>query len=90
VNNSGDWVPEKANYGLQKGVAPGSDGIADGIAWLAYKAYRYDSSGNDAGFRGWPAALQRYNGGGDPHYLEKVMRYLQMLESPDCQPRSAK
>ena len=73
VNNSGDWAPRKAHYGLTQGVAPGQYlGILAGIQWLSYKAYRDDSTGARASFRGWDEAVTRYNGGGDPNYLSKV------------------
>lgn len=87
VNVPGDWAPEKANYGLTRGVAPGPVlSIGAGIEWLSYKAYTYDATGTPVTFRGWDAALTRYNGGGDPNYLSKVKTQLQNLScsKPPC------
>lgn len=74
ANNQGDWTPQKANFtGLTQGRAPGPGaGIQAGIAWLTYKAYSYNAAGAPVSFRGWPSAVTRYNGGGDPNYLTKV------------------
>jgi soluble lytic murein transglycosylase-like protein len=80
VNVGGDWVPEKTQYGLTQGISPGPTlGISAGVDWLSYKAYTYDAQGNPATFRGWDAAVTRYNGGGDPNYLQKVQTQLQNL-----------
>ena len=78
VNNTGDW-PEnddyKAQIGLTKGVPPGPDlGIKAGLDWLDSKAYHYDSKGRPTTFLGWDEATKRYNGGGDPHYMDKVRK----------------
>jgi RHS repeat-associated protein len=78
VNVAGDWVPEKSNIGLTKGVAPGPVlGINAGIDWLSYKGFIHDATGAAVTFRGWDAAVTRYNGGGDPNYLSKVKDQLQ-------------
>jgi RHS repeat-associated protein len=82
VNVNGDWVSDKADIGLVQGVAPGSDlGIQAGVEWLTnYKAYAYDANGNAISFRGWDAAVTRYNGGGDPNYLSKVKTQFNILQ----------
>jgi len=73
VNNTGDWVSKKADVGLTRGVAPGQTlGIQAGISWLIYKAYHRSVWNGPLIFGGWDAAVYRYNGGGDPHYLDKV------------------
>jgi RHS repeat-associated protein len=62
VNNPGDWVPEKADYGLPKNACTAPDtNISAGINWLGYKAYRYDANGDATTFLGWPSAVTRYN-----------------------------
>jgi hypothetical protein len=72
VNKPGDWYEDKADLGLKEGVAPGQDlGVKAGVDWLESKAYRYDGRAG-AKFLGWDRATQRYNGGGNPHYLEDV------------------
>ena len=76
VNNTGDWADGKAQLGLSKGVAPGADlSVKAGIQWLRQKAYRHDSQGAEARFRGWPQAVQRYNGR-LPDYSEQVWDHL--------------
>jgi hypothetical protein len=76
VNNPGDWNDDyKAQIGLKQGVAPGQElGIQAGLDWLDSKAYSFDGNGNPQRFRGWEDATRRYNGGGNPHYLEDVQR----------------
>jgi len=76
VNNTGDWPKNddyKAQIGLTKGVPPGPElGVRAGLDWLESKANRYDSKGRPTEFLGWDEATRRYNGGGDPRYMEKV------------------
>lgn len=80
VNVPGDWVPEKSKYGLTRGQVPGATlSIEAGVEWLSYKAYEYDATGTPVRFRGWDAAVTRYNGGGDPDYLSKYKDQLSHL-----------
>lgn len=82
VNVNGDWVPEKSKLlGVQRGVPPGQNlGIWAGVGWLDYKAFRYDKNGKESGFRGWPEAITRYNGGGNPNYLNDVKNALKAIK----------
>ncbi|MFC4254974.1 hypothetical protein GRI97_06025 [Altererythrobacter xixiisoli] len=76
-NDSTDWVDEKEALGLTRGVPPGQQlSIRAGIRWLVYKAYRHDDLGRPVEFRGWLEAADRYNGGGNPRYLEKIRAAL--------------
>jgi hypothetical protein len=88
VNVPGNWVPEKANLGLTRGVAPGPVlSIGAGIDGLSCKGYIHDATGAAAvTFRGWDAAVTRYNGGGDPNYQSKMKAQLQNLtcSKPPC------
>lgn len=85
VNKPGDWPKDddyKAQIGLTKGVAPGQDlGVRAGLDWLESKAYHYDKSGKPTTFLGWPEATRRYNGGGNPHYLQDVEKAYQDIKS---------
>ncbi len=81
VNVLGDWVPEKEDYGLVGGICQPHDvTLPAAIDWLANKAYRHDSNGDPVAFRGWPAAISRYNGGGDPEYVNKVLNYYDQIK----------
>ncbi|HUP91336.1 MAG TPA: RHS repeat-associated core domain-containing protein [Solimonas sp.] len=80
VNVPRDWDAEKTKYGLKRGVVPGPAlSILAGIGWLGYKSYIYDAEGIAVQFRGWSTAVGRYNGGGDPNYVEKVY-----TQCPSC------
>jgi hypothetical protein len=72
----GDWDRQKSKFGLRKGVAPGADlSVKAGIQWLRQKAYEHDDQGNETRFRGWPQAVQRYNGR-LPDYSDQVWDHL--------------
>lgn len=45
-----------------------------------WQAYTYDANGDDLSFRGWASAVTRYNGGGDPNYLQKVTTQYQSIK----------
>lgn len=72
----GDWDKHKFRLGLRRGVAPGADlSVKAGIQWLRRKAYEHDGRGNESRFRGWPQAVQRYNGR-LPDYSDQVWDHL--------------
>lgn len=82
LNKPADWSAYKGKIGLTKGVAPGADvGVTAGLGVLNARAYRVDASGKHLQFRGWKEATQRYNGGGDPQYLEKVEKAYQDIKN---------
>jgi hypothetical protein len=82
VNKAGDWDDYKSDIGLSKGVPPGPDlGVRAGLDWLDSKAYHYDKRGNPTRFLGWPEATRRYNGGGNPHYLQDVQKAYQDIKA---------
>ncbi|HKR87027.1 MAG TPA: hypothetical protein VJS38_02540 [Phenylobacterium sp.] len=88
VNKPGDWdAPPgekgyKSDLGLKEGVPPGAEqGIQAGLDWLDSKSYFFDKKGRAKPFIGYDRAIQRYNGGGNPHYLEDVKRAYRDIKS---------
>jgi hypothetical protein len=64
INNSGDWVAEKA---ARLGLAQNQDmtpaiSLRAGLRWWRYKGSIYDGDGDQVSWRGDNEAFQRYNG----------------------------
>ena len=93
VNVLGDWSDKKKTLGLSKGVTKNyQQSISAGITWLYWKGVTISAIKNDQGkvtgykatWTGgddWSTAVKRYNGGGDPKYMEKYNKILKALEN---------
>ena len=85
VNKNGDWDGYKGELGLVKGQSPGADlGIKYGLEWLDSKSYLLDAKGDPGAFIGYNKALARYNGGGNPNYVQDVMRNYNIIKQVEA------
>ncbi len=64
VNNSGDWVEDKATrLGLTRNQVMTPDvSLRAGLRWWRHKGFVYDEGGDQVSWRGDVEAFQRYNG----------------------------
>ena len=85
VNVNGDWNNTKSAVGLTKGedMTPASS-INAGVKYLFMKGMASDANGVmnwRAGKDGdWSNAVQKYNGGGDPNYSQKVNNLVNSMQ----------
>lgn len=85
VNNSGDWGADKSAVGLTNGqtMTPETS-INAGVKWLFLKGLSSNASGVSNWRNGqggnWDDAVQRYNGGGDKNYLQKVQNNVNNMQ----------
>jgi RHS repeat-associated protein len=81
VNNNGDWSKDKTSVGLTKGQSMNAEiSINAGVRMLVLKGMKSDASGNYTTWRGDRNAVQKYNGGGNPSYVNDVFKYFNSVQ----------
>jgi hypothetical protein len=82
VNNNGDWSNDKTSVGLTKGQSMNAGiSINAGVGMLVLKGMKSGASGNYTTWRGDRNAVQKYNGGGNPSYVNDVFKYFNSVQS---------